>query len=90
MDTFAPSIKYLHHTKKKNIISLTIAFAFLSIAITGLLLYFAIKSGPVTAIHVAFGLLFIGFAIFHIKNNRASKKAYSTEQKGGSGIKKNY
>lgn len=74
--------------KKKNIISLTIAFAFLSIAITGLLLYFAIKPGPVMAIHVAFGLLFIGFAIFHIKNNWASIKVYSTQQKGGSGIKK--
>lgn len=85
---FAASIKYLHHMKKKNIISLTIAFAFLSIAITGLLLYFAIKPGPVTAIHVAFGLLFIGFAIFHIKNNWASIKVYSTQQKGGSGIKK--
>lgn len=69
--------------KKKNIISLTIALAFLFLAITGLLLYFGLKPEPVTAIHVLLGLTFIGFAVFHIKNNWPSLKVYTKERKEG-------
>ena len=75
--------------KKKNIISLIIALAFLSLATTGLLLYFGLKPEAVTTIHVLFGLLFIGFAIFHIKNNWGSLKVYTKERKEGK-IKKEF
>lgn len=55
--------------KNKNIISLTIGFAFLSIAVTGILLYIKQKSHAAEITHTVFGLIFIGFAIFHIMNN---------------------
>lgn len=75
--------------KKKNIISLTIALAFLFLAVTGLLLYFGLKPEPVTAIHVLLGLTFIGFAVFHIKNNWPSLKVYTKERTEGK-IKKEF
>ena len=75
--------------KKKNIISLCIALAFLCLATTGILLYFGLKPEAVTAIHVLLGLLFIGFAIFHIINNWGSLKVYTKERKEGK-IKKEF
>jgi hypothetical protein len=69
--------------KQKNIISLTIGFAFLSIAITGILLYIKQKSHAAEITHTIFGLIFIGFAIFHIVNNWSSLKGYSRERKTG-------
>ena len=67
--------------KKKNIISLSIALGFLFLSTTGLLLYFGLKPEFVTSIHVLLGLLFISFAIFHIKNNWPSLKVYTKERK---------
>ena len=67
--------------KNKNVISLTIAFAILALGTSGLLLYFGLKPQAVTAIHVLFGLLFIGFIIFHIRNNWSSLKVYTRERK---------
>lgn len=75
--------------KNKSIISLTIALAFLSLGTTGLLLYFGLNAQAVKAIHVLFGLLFIGFVIFHIRNNWASLKVYTQERKS-SGIQKEF
>jgi hypothetical protein len=75
--------------KKKNIISLSIALAFLFLSVTGLLLYFGLKPEFVTAVHVLLGLVFIGFAIFHIRNNWPSLKVYSKDRKEG-GIKKEF
>lgn len=69
--------------KRKNIISLTIAFAFLSIAVTGILLYVKQKAHAVEITHTVFGLIFIGFAIFHIVNNWSSITGYSKERKSG-------
>jgi hypothetical protein len=69
--------------KKKNIISLTIGFAFLSISITGILLYVKQKAHAVEITHTIFGLIFIGFAIFHIINNWSSITGYSKEKKSG-------
>ena len=66
--------------KNKSIISLTIAFAIVAVGCTGLLLYFGLKPQAVTAIHVLFGLLFIGFIIFHIRNNWSSLKVYTRER----------
>jgi hypothetical protein len=69
--------------KRKNIISLTIGFAFLSIAITGILLYIKQKAHAVEITHTVFGLIFVGFAIFHIINNWSSIMGYSKERKSG-------
>jgi hypothetical protein len=63
--------------KRKNIISLSIAFAFLSLSITGILLYIKQKAHAVEITHTIFGLIFVGFAIFHIVNNWSSITGYS-------------
>ncbi len=65
--------------KNKNLVSLTIGFAFLVMSITGLLLYFNLKFGE--TLHIIFGLIFFGFAIFHIVNNWASITGYSKSRK---------
>ncbi|MCW3083850.1 MAG: hypothetical protein JWP12_1216 [Bacteroidetes bacterium] len=67
--------------KSRNFVSLTIAFSFLAISVTGLLLYFGVKSESIETIHVLFGLLFTGFAIFHIWYNFSSLKNYSKNRK---------
>lgn len=69
--------------KKKNIISLSVAFAFLALSITGLLLYTKQKTHAFEITHTVFGLIFIGFAIFHIINNWSSIVGYSKERKSG-------
>lgn len=63
--------------KRKNIISLSVAFAFLSLSITGILLYIKQKAHAVEITHTIFGLIFVGFAIFHIINNWSSITGYS-------------
>jgi hypothetical protein len=69
--------------KKKNFISLTVAFAFLALSITGILLYVKQKAHAVEMTHTIFGLIFVGFAIFHIINNWSSITGYSKERKSG-------
>ncbi len=69
--------------KRKNIISLSVAFAFLSLSITGILLYIKQKAHAVEITHTIFGLIFVGFAIFHIVNNWSSITGYSRERKSG-------
>lgn len=69
--------------KSKNIISLSVAFAFLALSITGLLLYVKQKSHAFEITHTIFGLTFVGFAIFHIINNWSSIIGYSKERKSG-------
>lgn len=76
--------------KRKNIISLAVALAFLALSTTGLLLYLKQKSHAVEITHTIFGLLFVGFAIFHILNNWISLKAYAKEQKSGGKIRKEF
>lgn len=73
--------------KKKNLISLTVAIAFLFLSITGVLLFVKQKSHAIEITHTIFGLLFISFAIFHILNNWGSIKSYSKDRNTGS-IKK--
>jgi len=58
--------------KKKNIISLSVAFAFLALSITGILLYVKQKAHAVEMTHTIFGLIFVSFAVFHIVNNWSS------------------
>jgi hypothetical protein len=70
--------------KKKNLISLSVAFAFLALSITGILLFVKQKAHAVEITHTIFGLTFVGFAIFHIVNNWSSITGYSKERTGGS------
>ena len=79
---YSSEIKFLI-VKKKNIISLSVAFAFLSLSITGILLYIKQKAHAVEITHTVFGLIFVGFAIFHIINNWSSITGYSKEKKSG-------
>ena len=79
--------------KRKNIISLSVAFAFLSLSITGILLYIKQKAHAVEITHTIFGLIFVGFAIFHIINNWSSITGYSktrTSDKTPSKFKKEF
>ncbi len=76
--------------KRKNIISLSVALAFLALSATGLLLYLKQKSHAAEVIHTIFGLLFIGFAIFHILNNWMSLKAYTKPTRGGGLVRKEF
>ncbi len=69
--------------KRKNIISLSVAFAFLSLSITGILLYIKQKAHAVEITHTVFGLIFVGFAVFHIVNNWSSITGYSKERTSG-------
>lgn len=66
--------------KRKNFISLSVAFIFLFLSITGILMYLKQKAHPVEMAHTIFGLLFVGFAIFHISNNWGSIKLYSKDK----------
>jgi Domain of unknown function (DUF4405) len=70
--------------KKKNLISLTVAFAFLALSITGILLFIKQKAHATEITHTIFGLTFVGFAIFHIINNWSSITGYSKDRKSGS------
>ncbi|MEY2792214.1 MAG: hypothetical protein RJA76_206 [Bacteroidota bacterium] len=70
--------------KKKNLISLTISFAFIVLGISGILLWLKQKAHPIEMAHTIFGLLFVSFAIFHIKNNWDSITGYSKSRKSGS------
>ena len=70
--------------KNKNFISLSVSLAFLLLATTGILLYVKQKAHFIEMTHTIFGLLFVGFAVFHIANNWSSLKAYSKERKSGS------
>ena len=70
--------------KKKNLISLTISFAFLVLSVSGILLWLKQKAHPIEMAHTIFGLLFVSFAIFHIANNWSSITGYSKSKKTGS------
>jgi hypothetical protein len=68
--------------KNRNLVSLSVTFGFLAIAITGILMYFG-ERGGITTVHVIFGLLFVAAAIFHVVNNWNSLKLYTRDKKIG-------
>lgn len=70
--------------KRKNLISLALACIFTVLASSGTLLYLKQKSHPIEIAHTIFGLLMIGFAVFHILNNWGSLKSYARERNSGS------
>lgn len=74
--------------KNRNLVSLSVTFGFLSIGITGILMYFGARGG-ITTIHVIFGLIFVVVAIFHVVNNWNSLKIYTRDKKIG-GIRKEF
>ncbi len=74
--------------KNRYLVSLSVTFGFLAIAITGILMYFG-ERGGITTIHVIFGLLFIAFAVFHVVNNWNSLILYTRDKKIG-GIRKEF
>ena len=69
--------------KKKNLISLSVAFSFLALSVTGILIYLKQSPHAVKITHTIFGLVFVGFAIFHILNNWSSIVSYSKERQSG-------
>lgn len=66
--------------KSKNLISLTLACVFFVLGISGILMYIKFKPHPVEMAHTIFGLMFLGFAVFHISNNWGSLKSYSKDR----------
>lgn len=77
MQYFACPICNVEIMKKKNLISLFVAGIFLTLGISGLLMYFAFRDPGVKTTHILFGLLFITIAIFHIINNWSSLVGYT-------------
>ena len=53
----------------RSIISIFMLFGFLTILMTGLLSYVLRYNQLLSAVHTVFGLLFVGYGIFHLKNN---------------------
>lgn len=70
--------------KNKNFVSLSLSLTFLTLSVTGLLLYLVKHNKETTSIHVVFGLLFLSFAVFHISNNWSSLISYAKSRTGGS------
>lgn len=68
---------------KKNLASLSVAFIFATLAITGLLLYFKQKAHAIEISHTIFGLLMVILAGFHIFNNWKSLSSYAREKSSG-------
>lgn len=73
--------------KQKNLVSLMVAAVFTVLSVTGLLIYFGQSNHTVDHTHAWFGMLFFTAAVFHIINNWASIKGYSTDRRTG-GIKR--
>jgi hypothetical protein len=53
----------------RSVVSILMLFGFLTILITGLLSYGLRYNSLLSAVHTVFGLAFVGFGIFHLKNN---------------------
>lgn len=67
--------------KNKSYLTLFMAYCFVVIAITGIMMYLLRHSNTTSAIHTTLGLLFLAFVGFHVKNNWSSLKAYSIKRK---------
>ena len=53
----------------RPLVSLLMAFGFLTILVTGLLSFGLRYSSLLAGVHTIFGLLFVGYGFFHLKNN---------------------
>ena len=68
---------------KRKSISISIAFAFIIIAATGVFMYLRPYDKVTSSIHTFFGLAFLLLAALHLKNNWVALKNYSKEKKKG-------
>ena len=53
----------------RALVSLLMLFGFLAIVVTGVLSYILRYDSVLSAVHTVFGLLFVGYGVFHLKNN---------------------
>ena len=67
--------------KNRAIISLLMLIGFITILVTGLLSYGLRYSQLLSAVHTIFGLLFIVYGVFHLKNNFKPLKTYFKKTK---------
>ncbi len=70
--------------KKTNrpVVSILMLFGFITILITGLLSYGLRYNSLLSAVHTVFGLAFVSFGIFHLKNNLKSIFHYLRQPSG--------
>ncbi len=70
--------------KKTNrpVVSILMLFGFITIVVTGLLSYGLRYSALLSAVHTVFGLAFVGFGIFHLKNNLTAIFQYFKQARG--------
>lgn len=68
---------------KRKSVSISIAFVFLILASTGVLMYFKPYDKITSSIHTFFGLAFLLAAALHLKSNWVALKSYSREKKKG-------
>lgn len=61
----------------RKVVSLSIAFSFIVLSVTGILSYFQAYSRITATIHTVFGILFSIGVLFHLKNNFQPIKKYS-------------
>lgn len=73
-------MNWLKNLKTKNLISLSVGLAFLTLSFTGLMLYFLPHTPTTSLTHTIFGFTFLLAAIFHIRNNWISLKTYSVDK----------
>lgn len=69
-------------TSNRPVVSILMLFGFLTILITGLLSYGLRYNGLLSAIHTVFGLAFVSFGIFHLKNNLKPILNYLKQPRG--------
>lgn len=74
--------RYISFMKKRSIASLFIALVFISLAFTGIWLFFSSSDGNIILLHTLFGALFIVSALFHFSNNWQAFKRYITSKIG--------
>ena len=66
----------------RPVVSILMLFGFLTILITGLLSYGLRYNSLLSAVHTVFGLAFIGFGVFHLKNNLKTALQYLRQPRG--------
>ncbi len=69
-------------TSNRPVISILMLFGFLTIIVTGFLSYGLRYNSLLSGIHTVFGLAFVGFGIFHLKNNIKPILQYLKQPRG--------
>lgn len=60
----------------RPMVSILMAGGFLALLVTGILSYLLRYSSLLASIHTLFGLIFVGYGFFHLRNNWKSLKSY--------------